>query len=294
MAAGAIAAEAAPGATVERTAAITTTVVRRVANYDFTCREAGCGRPLLLLHGSLCDGRYFAMQMAAFGRVFHTIAPSLRHCHPEKWDGRGTGYSIDRHVDDMAALAATLDGPVHVLGHSRGARIAFHLAARHPHLVAKLVLAEPGAPVDAALATGTPDLMLAPLRATLAIRAATLVEAGEIDAGLALFIDGTNGAGAFARLPARAKAGVRDNAATLRGQAREPPAPLTAAAAAAIRADTLLVRGALSPPPFAAVSDVLQRAIPRAEPLSIAGASHTMNTTGADAFNRGVLAFLER
>ena len=284
---GALATRRAPGAPDQVVARR-----RRAADYDFTCLEAGTGTPVLLLHGSLCDGRYFTMQMAAFGRSFHTVAPSLRHCHPERWDGRGGGYTIERHVADMAALIETLGAPVHLLGHSRGARVAFLLAARHPGLVRKLVLAEPGAPVDAALAADVPDLMLAPNRATATERAAALIAAGQIDDGLALFIDSVNGAGAWARLPRRAQAAVRDNAGTLRGQAREPAMALTFAAAAAIEADTLLVRGALSPPPFAAVLDALAGAIAKARPLTIEGASHTMNTTGADAFNRGVLAFL--
>ena len=282
----------APQGTPEAPVGAASTTVRRAAGYDFTCREAGEGRALLMLHGSLCDGRYFAMQMAAFGRRFHAIAPSLRHCHPARWDGRGAGYSIERHVLDMAALIATIGGPVHLLGHSRGARVAFGLASRYPALVEKLVLAEPGGPVDAALAAGVPDLMLAPHRATLAERAARMIGAGDVDGGLALFIDAVNGPGAFARLPARAKAAVRDNAGTLRGQARETATPLTRAAAAAIAAPTLIVTGALSPPPFAAIADALAGAMPQSRRSVIAGASHTMNTTGADLFNRAVLAFL--
>jgi pimeloyl-ACP methyl ester carboxylesterase len=278
---------------VPDTAASTVTkTIRRAADYDFACFEAGHGTPVLLLHGSLCDGRYFGMQMTAFGRCFHAVAPSLRHCHPERWDGRGPGYSIERHVADMAALIATLGGPVHLLGHSRGARVAFQLAAQHPGLVRRLVLAEPGGPVDAALAAEAPDLLLAPNRATATTRATALIADGRIDEGLELFIDAANGAGAWVRLPSRAKDGVRDNAGTLRAQAREMPQPLTRADAAGIQAETLLVRGALSPPPFGDVLDALAAAMPHARSLTIADASHTMNTTGADAFNRGVLAFL--
>ncbi len=104
----------------------------------------GEGAPLLLLHGAMCDQRYWAPQMAAFGRRYRAIAPSLRHFWPERWDGRGDDFTIRQHTEDVAAFVAALGaGPVHLVGHSRGTLPALALARRHPGLLRSLTLLEP-------------------------------------------------------------------------------------------------------------------------------------------------------
>lgn len=69
-------------------------------------------------------------------------------------DNRGAGrsekpdlpYTIEMMADDAAALLQTLGiGPVHVLGHSMGGRIALDLALRHPDHVKSLILVSTGA-----------------------------------------------------------------------------------------------------------------------------------------------------
>jgi pimeloyl-ACP methyl ester carboxylesterase len=57
---------------------------------------------------------------------------------PQAWDSAGYAAFVAPVLDDMAV------GPVVVLGHSFGARVAAHLAASHPGRVAALVLT--GAP----------------------------------------------------------------------------------------------------------------------------------------------------
>ena len=54
----------------------------RANGTDMTFAEAGQGDPVVLIHGSLSDYRYWTLQMAALGARFRTIAPSLRHYHP--------------------------------------------------------------------------------------------------------------------------------------------------------------------------------------------------------------------
>lgn len=167
----------------------------RVNGYDIAYVERGIGPPVLLVHGSLNDLRYWAAQLeplAAAGR--RAIAVSLRHYWPERWDGAGDGFTIDQHVADLAALAAMLDGgrPVDVVGHSRGAHIAFRLAQRHPDAVHRLVLAEPSGVLDASLLPpGTPPASYADFIS----EAVELVRRGDVEEGLRSFVGYTGGAG---------------------------------------------------------------------------------------------------
>lgn len=56
----------------------------------------------------------------------------------------GLGYTLDDYAADAAGVieALALTDTV-VLGHSMGARIGIRLAAKHPHLLSRLVLADP-------------------------------------------------------------------------------------------------------------------------------------------------------
>lgn len=124
----------------------------RVNGHDMAYAEHGSGTPLLLIHGTLLDRRYWAPQMEALGQRCRAIAPSLRHCWPGRYDGSGEGFTVDRHVEDVAAFITGLGaGPVHLLGHSRGGHVAFRVAQRFPDRVRALVLAEPGGSLDGAL-----------------------------------------------------------------------------------------------------------------------------------------------
>src|SRR4051812_16244454 len=114
--------------------------------------EQGRGDVLVLVHGSLNDHRYWAPQMDVLAARFRTIAVSLRHYWPEKWDGQGGSCTVQQHVDDIAAFIGALGtGPVHLVGHSRGGHVTFRVAEQHPHLLRKLVLAEPSGVLDATL-----------------------------------------------------------------------------------------------------------------------------------------------
>ena len=267
---------------------------RRVNGYDMAFVEQGSRDPLVLVHGTLGDYRNWAGQMAHFGARYRTIALSLRHCWPERWDGEGDDFTVDKHAEDVAAFIAALGaGPISLLGHSRGAYIAFRVARNHPNLVRKLVLMEPGGALDSSLeppqAPKSPPLALGPLYAAAAER----IRRGEVDAGLAPTVDALFGPGAWANLPEEARQRKRDNARTLVGQVKEKRAPFTRADAEAIRAPTLLVAGDRSPETFHRILDGLQSALRDARRVVIPAASHGSNIDNPEAFARVALAFLE-
>jgi pimeloyl-ACP methyl ester carboxylesterase len=264
----------------------------RVNGYGMAYVEQGAGTPLLLIHGALCDCRYWGPQMEAFGQHYRTIAVSLRHFWPAEWDGVGEDFTTEQHAEDVAAFIAALGaGPVHLVGHSRGGYVAFRLARRFPNWVRTLVLAEPGGDLEPSLEpTSTrDDAAVAPISFG---GAAERISRGNIDGGLAVFVDAVSGAGAWEGLSDRAKQMMRDNAYTLLGQLRERRTPFARADLEAIAAPTLLMGAERSPPAYARILDALERTIKDVRRVLIPDASHPMNHGNAAAFNAAVLGFL--
>jgi pimeloyl-ACP methyl ester carboxylesterase len=197
----------------------------RVNDYDMAYLEVGGGTPLVCVHGSLCDFRIWSPVLGPLSRQHRVIAVSMRHYFPEHWDGAGPDFTMAQHVADAIAFIEALgEGPVHLMGHSRGGHIAFRVAQHRPDLVRRLVLAEPGGDLDASLAPASAGSSLPPMRAN-AVAAAEKIGAGDIEGGLTSFIDALEGAGVWRQLPETEKQPLRDNARTLLGQINEQRPP---------------------------------------------------------------------
>jgi len=113
--------------------------VARVNGIDLYFEDRGSGEPLLLIPGLGGD-------VAEYARVIDGLAQQVRVI---AMDNRGSGrsekpdipYTVQMMADDAAGFLEGLAlGPVHVLGHSMGGRIAMDLALRHPERVKTLIL----------------------------------------------------------------------------------------------------------------------------------------------------------
>ncbi len=103
----------------------------------------GNGPVVVLVHGAAADARQWSMVVPLLASRFTVVAIDRR--------GRGAsgpigpGHSMAVECGDVAAVVRAIDRPVHLLGHSSGARFALHAALDLPDL-ASLTLYEPPPP----------------------------------------------------------------------------------------------------------------------------------------------------
>jgi pimeloyl-ACP methyl ester carboxylesterase len=250
----------------------------------------GQGEALVCVHGSLGDFRSWSCVLGPLSRDRRVITPSLRRFFPEQWDGVGDGFSVAQHVADLTAFLDGLGGAIDLVGHSRGGHVAFRLAQRRPDLVRRLVLAEPGGDLDASLAPDAGNV-LPPLNSQV-VAAIEKIAIGDIDGGLASFIDATNGPGKWASLPAATRQQRRDNARTLLGQVNEGRRPYSRADAEQISTPTLFIGGADTPGSLPIVLRALAAHVPGARLELIPNAGHSMFVDDPVRFSAVVLDFL--
>jgi pimeloyl-ACP methyl ester carboxylesterase len=252
--------------------------------------EAGEGEPLLFVHGSLCDYRYWEPQLEGLGRHYHCVAVSLTHYWPATDAMQGMPFSWSDHADEVAEFIKRFGaGPMHVVGHSRGGCVAFHVARRHPERVLTLTLADPGGPLP------LPGFAQEPLSEAvnaLRAKAAQLIESGCVEAGLQLFVDSVSRPGFWLMSTPAFRRMATDNARTLTQQLHDPLPAYVPEDAAEVRCPVLLIDGEKSPDAFHRTVAALQTWLPDARRETVRGASHGMNLAHPSAFNRYIDAFI--
>jgi pimeloyl-ACP methyl ester carboxylesterase len=284
----------------------------RTADVDGTAlayRELGEGEPVVFVHGSASDMRWWDQQLPTIGTSYRAIAYSRRYARPNPDIEPGADDQMLLHVDDLEALVRGLDAaPAHLVGQSWGAFICLLTAIRRPELVRSLVLAEP--PVLSLFMTTPPRPMeLVRLfarrprtaRAILGFSMKTAFPAmkafrrGDDEQAIRSFAEGFVGKEGYERLPEPRKNQLRENVGTLRAQllgAGFPP--LSDDEVRRVAAPTLLMTGERSPAFPIRLTDRLQELLPNPERVEIAGASHAMTVENPAAANAAILEFLSR
>ena len=125
------------------------------AGVELAYREAGVGRPVVVVHDRATDALAWTSALARLGG--RAIAYDRRGYGAS---GAPQGYAattVEEQAEDLAALLRALDAaPALLLGDGFGALVALDAAKRHRGLVSGLVLAD--TPLFALVAAATPAL----------------------------------------------------------------------------------------------------------------------------------------
>jgi pimeloyl-ACP methyl ester carboxylesterase len=177
-----------------------------IANGAELYHEArGKGPSLLLIHGGGVDGGTFQKLAEVLASDFTVVAYDRRGLSrsPRPTDWKQT--SIAEQAEDAAGLLRALRvAPAAVVGQSLGALIALELLLRHPDLVRRASLLDPG-PLDSAIANRQEKFALLPESEAMRAGIAT----GGPEAGFEALL---RGLGAWDAMDRASRIRVRGNA----------------------------------------------------------------------------------
>jgi non-heme chloroperoxidase len=106
-------------------------------------RIDGAGEPLILIHGSIVDYRYWQEQVPVLSKHFQLITYSRRYNYPNENKSEPNHSAIVEAGDLLGLMDALKIEKANILGHSYGAYTALWFATAHPDRIKKLILAEP-------------------------------------------------------------------------------------------------------------------------------------------------------
>lgn len=259
------------------------TVTRQATADDGTSigyHLTGNGPAVVMVHGAAADARQWSMVVPLLASRFSVAAVDRR--------GRGASgpiaadHSMAVECSDIASVVSAFDRPVHLLGHSSGARFALHAALDLPDL-ASLTLYEPPAPET--FADGALEAM------------AAQAEAGDPEGVLRTFLVDIagNDEEAFAFIQRRPIWPIMvDNALTL-------PAELEAvrdyhfdaSEFADLDVPTLCLLGKLSGPELHSVGKEVAGCLPNARVAVLAGQAHGAMLSAPKLFAAEIRKFFD-
>jgi haloacetate dehalogenase len=117
---------------------------RRIGEADYLFAHAGRGDPLLLLHGFPETHYCWRKVVPALAQSHLVVAPDLRGYGGSRAAAggpRGEGFSKRELAGDLIELMRTLGfDSFAVVGHDRGARVAYRMALDHPRTLERLAV----------------------------------------------------------------------------------------------------------------------------------------------------------
>lgn len=104
--------------------------------------SADGGAPVVFLHGLFGQGRNFTQIAKALLPEFRSLLVDLPDHGQSDWTQAFSFTGVADLVAEELRSGFAADGPVHLVGHSMGGKVAMLLALRHPDLVDRLVVVD--------------------------------------------------------------------------------------------------------------------------------------------------------
>ena len=254
---------------------------------DIACWTSGAGQPLVLVHGTPADHTRWEPLLPYLEPHVTAIAMDRRGCGAS---GDHPDYNVAREYEDVAAVvdavADAFDTPADVYGHSMGAFVAFHAAARTPG-IRKLALYEGWPPTN-------PEVFAYP--PGFGERLDTLLAEGNREALLEAYFRELLGMSAEDFRALRAQPSWEGRLASAHTIARSDRAFFSTRfdpeQAASISVPTLLITGGDSPEEFRGDIEWVAAALPDARTVVIEGQTHVGDVLAPEVFAGHLLAFV--
>jgi pimeloyl-ACP methyl ester carboxylesterase len=246
---------------------------------------AGSGHPVVFVHAGIADRRMWDHQFEAFAARYRAI----------RYDQRGYGRTTATAGphSQLRDLAAVLDhlhvARAHLVGCSKGGRLALNFTLAHPERVSAIVMVNSAAPGFQHSGVEPPQWE----EAVAAFKAGNLARTNELE--IQVWVDGAQ------RRPDQVDPAVRALALEMNGIALaneaaglgdEERPPDGAGRLSEIQAPFLAIAGDLDDPDFIRAGEYAAAHIARSRTAVIHGAAHLPSMERPDEFNRVVLDFL--
>jgi pimeloyl-ACP methyl ester carboxylesterase len=244
-------------------------------------QRQGTGEAILLVHGTMGSTEAWALVAPLLSERFTVVAMDRRgHGESEP----GPSHSMRGEAEDVMAVIDAVGTPVHLVGHSGGARVALVVAPLSDRLVS-LVLYEPPIAVHHA-------------PADLGDRADALIRAGDRDAAVEAFLREAACAldeeiaimrsmpPVWESVTANAENGPRD-IQTFNAE------PIDVEGLRSVTVPTLiLIGGDQDAPVYLDGLDEIENALPHARRQALPGQRHFANAFTPDAFAEALTSFV--
>lgn len=254
--------------------------------------DVGQGAPVVFLHSGGSTGAQWRQTGKHLESRWRFLALNFYGMGgTDPWPGPDALTHDDEGVL-VAALAAALGEPVHLVGHSYGGAVALRLAVTNGAPICSLTLVEPMAmPL---LGEAGETAIFAEYNG-LRDRYLEAAEAGRAEEALAPYVDYWNGEGSWRAMPGDARAKLCSRTELLCAAFRANSSnPTTLADCRALSCPTLILCGGQTRPPAERVTEILARAIPGARRTVIPGAGHMSPLTHAAEVAAAIADHLER